>query len=1048
MNRRPITAALQRLRGVRTTDAVRIGVASALAFTLTMAAVPPPAAAVSSDAIENLSAVLPAPEPGFTPVPASLPAVDSAVGIGSRLSKDASGEVFLGTAAEGQSAALIRLTVFEPGTSQTVYTTAETAVLHARAGITTSTTVLLPLTAGSVTLWTDAEADIRVEPLAYFKGTQASGGATIALPEPVVQADTAAGLAGSALTSSPLWIGLTGEGGVSATLARSVHVLLDVTLAEADDVILGDGQRMALPAGRSVVATIVDAEDQGGVTVGLGRSGNTGTLRATVTGWVAEAAEDTSRANHRGSYVVNTEHRPATRLEVSAGTAPQEVRLADDHDSAYALALVQAADAAGGDTTTLAWGPEVRGRSAGVTVDRAAGAQPQLALVPVDTGGAQLSIRRGSATVSLQPLGSFLGAPVPYDASDPAAITITSPVDRQSLDLTETGWFTLEGTVSTGANSVDRVAISSPDVGFIGLAELNPAGDELNWSFRALAPEDGDFDYVATVFDRSDPGTARASDRVRLTLDVAEEGDTVVSPEASVFHLDTTELEFEVLDEFSLRFAERPELEPGDIIVSASLPSAPSGFLGRMSSMDLVDGSWEVSTVQVMLEELFLQVDVEETEDFGAGEGLVVEDLLAQAGTSLDAVSGTYEDVHEDGNAGEAIPVSAVDILDENGAPHIPEAGTYAEVRTGDDVDLELSSDEFNLDNPADFKTACRLPGTDGQEPTGADIDENGEWRAPAAPLSGDGSCGGPLQGGPGGSISANWTMAADVGVILVRENDSFKVRTAGKKQDWKDFEAWSETDHVTEQGLAVRAGGEVNLSFAFVLKTKMSFKWKVIPRGITIEEFRIQFNSKLKASASLQAWMQVQGRWNLDLKIAEVALPAITIPVGPVPVTITNTLNMALAVTGTLKAVVDIPAIGIERKDTFGFMYTSKEGMHRFKEDEPTKYVLPMPRSVKNGTEFSLSGEVAVGPELTYRSRIYSFAGPDIALSAKSGYGAKVTVTGSPREAKLEAAVFLSIGLVGSAKLTLIKWDLLNLTIFSLSYRVHLIEYQHKWKL
>ncbi|MER2135851.1 MAG: hypothetical protein ABS910_14340 [Arthrobacter sp.] len=1045
MNRRRITAALQRLRGVRTTDAVRIGVASALALTLTMAAVPPPAAAVSSDAIENLSAVLPAPEPGFTPVPASLPAVDSAVGIGSRLSKDASGAVFLGTAAEGQSAALIRLTVFEPGTSQTVYTTAETAVLHARAGITTSTTVLLPLTAGSVTLWTNAEADIRVEPLAYFKGTQASGGATIALPEPVVQADTATGLAGSALTSSPLWIGLTGEGGVSATLARSVHVLLDVTLAEADDVILGDGQRMALPAGRSVVATIVDAEDQGGVTVGLGRSGNTGTLRATVTGWVAEAAEDSSRANHRGSYVVNTEHRPATRLEVSAGAAPQEVRLADDHDSAYALALVQAADVAGGDTTTLAWGPEVRGRSAGVTVDRAAGAQPQLALVPVDTGGAQLSIRRGSATVSLQPLGSFLGDPVPYDASDPAAITITSPVDRQSLDLTETGWFTLEGTVSAGANSVDRVAISSPDVGFIGLAELNPAGDELNWSFRALAPEDGDFDYVATVFDRSDPGTARASDRVRLTLDVAEEGDTVVSPEASVFHLDTTELEFEVLDEFSLRFAERPELDPGDIIVSAPVPSAPSGFLGRMSSMDLVSGSWEVSAVEVPLEDLFLQVDVDEEQDFGEGEGVASRDLIAEAGNPLDVISGTYAALHEDGTSGPEVAVSQVDILDEAGNLHEPVPGTYTGVMTGDDVDLELSSDEFNLDTPGDLKLACRLPGTDGQEPRGEDIDENGEWVAPAVPAAGDGNCGGPLQA----SLSADWTATIEAGLVVIAKDGTAKIKAAGKPMEPWEFDAWSVKERGNEAGIAIRGGGEVNLGFAFVLKTKFKFKWKVIPRGVSIEEFRIEFNSKLKASASVKAWVQVASRWNATLRVADVALPTTTFMAGPVPVAITNQLNFAMVFSGSLKAEVEIPALGIEREDNFGFVYSSDKGLERIKNDAPTKYVLPKPRQVADGTSFTLEGELAAGPQVSYQSRIYTFAGPDISLYGKSGLDGKLVVSaGPPKQAEIEASVFLELGLVGSAKLTLLKWELLNLTIFKVAARINLWEYSESWEI
>ncbi|MFC7861547.1 hypothetical protein ACFQ9D_10240 [Arthrobacter koreensis] len=1048
MNSRPFAAAVRGLLGGRFAGAVRMSVASVLAVTLAMAAVPPPAAAVSGDAIENLSAVRAAPEPGFTPVPASLPAVDSGVGIGSRLSADASGEVFLGSAAEGQGAALIRLTVFEPGTSQTVYTTADTAVLHAQQGITTSTTVLLPMAAGSVELWTDAEADIRVEPLAYFHGDQVSGGATIALPEPVVQADTATGLAGSALTSVPLWIGLTGEGGVSATLARSVHVVLDVTLAEADDVVLGDGQRMALPTGRSIVATIVDAEDQGGVTVGLGRSGNTGTLRATVTGWVAEAAEDTSGANHLGSYVVNTEHRPATRLDVSAGTAPQEVRLSDDHDSAYALALVQASNVSGGDTTTLAWGPEVRGRSTGVAVDRAAGAQPQLALVPVDTGGTQLSIRRGSATVSLQPLGSFLGDPVPHNASAPAAITITSPADRQSLDLTETGYFTLEGTVSTGGNSVDRIAISSPDVGFIGLAELNPAGDELTWSFRALAPEDGDFDYVATVFDRSDPGTARASDRVRLTLDVAEEGDTVVSPEAQVFHLETTELEFEVLDEFSLRFTERPELEPGDITVSAPLPSAPSGFLGRMSSMDLVSGSWEVSTVEVPLEELFLQVDIDETEDYGEGDDVAVQDLIAQTTDPLEVISGSYTPVGEDGTPGPEMPVSDVQVLDENGNTHSPVPGTYAQIAAGEDVDLELSSDEFNVPDPADFKTACRLPGTDGQEPLGEDIGDDGEWRAPVAHAPGDGSCGGQLKG-PGASLSADWTTKVDASVAAVVENGVPKIRTAGKKLEPWEFEAWSEKQRGDEGGVAVRGGGELNLGFAFVLKTKLSFKWKVIPRGVSIEEFRIEFNSKLKASASVQAWLQVESRWNVNLKVAEVALPTTTFMAGPIPVAITNRLNFAMVINGTLRAEADIPAIGIERADTFGFVYSSAKGMKRIKEDTPTTYVLPKPRQVAGATAFSFEGEVAAGPQVSYQSRIYSFAGPDITLSARSGYAAKLGVTGiPPTEAEIEASIFLALGLTGSAKLTLLRWDLLDLTIFQVGVRLNLLEYRDKWTL
>ncbi|UPO76980.1 hypothetical protein [Arthrobacter sp. Helios] len=1029
-------------RGIQAAVAALTAIGMMLVFT------PPPASAVSRDALTNLGAVVGAPAPGFVPSGASVPVVDSSVGRGNPLGTDPSGAVHLGAAAEAHSAALVRLTMFEPAADATAYTSADTAVLHTRAGITASTTLLLPLVRGSVPLWADTAADTRLEVLAYFDGTEASGGATIALANPVRRADTSRNVGGGSLGQQPLWVGLTGEGSVSSTLARSVYAVLDVTLDRPDTVLLGDGQRLPLPAGRTIVSTIVDAEDQGGTTVALQTGGNSGSLTATVTGWVAEAGEDAAKTNHRGSYVVNTEQRNQVEVPVAAAEQPKPVALADDHDSAYALVLASAGGVAGGGTTTLSWGPRVSGRASGEAVDRVAGAQPQLALVPVTGGESQLSIRRGSAVAAVQPLGSFLGEPVPYDKTDPAAIEITSPRDSQSLDLTETGYFTLEGTVSTGINAVERIEISSPSVGFIGLAELNPVGGSITWSFRSLAPEDGDFDYAATVFDRSDPGAARASDRVRLTLDVAEEGDTVVSPEAEVFHLDTTELDFEVLTENLLRFTERPELEPGDIIVSAPVPSAPSGFLGRMSHMDLVSGAWEVATVEVPLEELFLQVDVDESVDYGEGEDVVAHDLLAQAGNPLDVVSGTFALQNEDGTSGPEIPVAEVEIVDDAGNPHSPAPGTYAEVVSGDDVDLELSSDEFNLDSPSDFSTSCRLAGTDGQEPRGEDIDENGEWVAPAAPAPGDGSCGGPLKG-PGASLSADWTTKVDAGMVFVVENGVPKIRTAGKKQEPWEFESWAAKERGDEAGVAIRGGGELNLGFAFVLKTKLQFKWKVIPKGVSIEEFRIEFNSKLKASASVQAWVQTQSRWNVNLKVAEVALPTTTFMAGPVPVAITNRLNFAIAFTGTLRAEAEIPAIGIERADTFGFKYTSAAGMVRIKEDTPTKYVLPKPRQMAGNTSFSVEGEIAAGPEMSYQSRIYTFAGPDITLSAKSGYRAKLSTTGiPPTEAAIEASIFLALGLSGSAKLTLIRWELLSLTIFNVGARINLLEYKDEWKL
>ncbi|WP_277664520.1 hypothetical protein [Arthrobacter koreensis] len=136
-------------------------------------------------------------------------------------------------------------------------------------------------------------------------------------------------------------------------------------------------------------------------------------------------------------------------------------------------------------------------------------------------------------------------------------------------------------------------------------------------------------------------------------------------------------------------------------------------------------------------------------------------------------------------------------------------------------------------------------------------------------------------------------------------------------------------------------------------------------------------------------------------------------------------------------------------RADTFGFVYSSAKGMKRIKEDTPTTYVLPKPRQVAGATAFSFEGEVAAGPQVSYQSRIYSFAGPDITLSARSGYAAKLGVTGiPPTEAEIEASIFLALGLTGSAKLTLLRWDLLDLTIFQVGVRLNLLEYRDKWRL
>lgn len=1000
-------------------------VATVTAASIVAVLAPTPALATTLGALENRSTLVQAATPGFAAVTDALPLVDSLVGRGTELTTDPAGTVRFADAAARHSGVLARLTLLEP-TADTTVSTGGTAVLHGRAGTTTSTTVLLPLSAGTAPLHADRAAPVRVEPLAFFDGTEAAPGATLALDEPVVRADTAAGLGGTALTSAPLWVGLTGAGDVSSTAARAVHVTLDLTLDRADRVAVGT-QRLSLPAGRSIVTTVVDTDAQGGTTLSLATPGNTASVVATVLGWVAQLGEDHTRANATGGYVVNTEATAPTAARLAAGDAPRRVTVADHDDVDWALVLVQADAVTGGDTTTLSWGERMQGRATGTAVDRAAGTAPQLTLVRAVDADALLSIRRGAARVTVQPLGGFLGAPAAHDPDAPVTIAITAPHDLASIDLTEQGYFTLEGTVDAGANAIDRIEISSPAVGFIGTAEIDAVGDELTWSFRALAPEDGEFDYIAEVFDRAHPDTARDRDEVRLVLDVAEEGDTVVSPDARVFHLPGDPTAFHVLDERRLAFAERPDIEPGDIIVSGPLASAPSGFLGRMSHMDLVDGEWIVETVVAGIDELFLQVDIAHDEDFGDGEDIQVIDLLAEADDPADHIEAGFAPVSAEGTTGPEVPLGEVEVDGEE----------IVDVRSGHDVDLALSADEFPLDDPADFALACRMPG-DGQEPVGEEIDDEGRWEpAPGAAPSPDTSCGGPLQAGV--DLTASWTMGLDFGITVVFDGQKVKVKTADVKDPQK-FEAWAERELESAVGIAAKVNAEVNVGLTFALDVKMTFKWKVIPKGIKINEFTLKLTSKVKAGAALSAFIETTARINAGLTVAEVILPTISFMVGPVPVVITNQLNLAVALEGELKATVKLP-VGVERKDVFGFTYSSDGGMERLKTDEPTKYVVPTFGAAKKGLQLTLGGAIAAGPEASYQSRIYSFAGPDLVWSAKAGIDGEITVNPLTwDEFEYEANVFLEYALTGKAKLTLIRWTLLNLNIFTLKSHITLV--------
>ena len=1077
-------------------------IAAVTAGAMVLLSAPSPGAAEDLGSLENQSQIVHAGETGFTAPSPEVPAVESLLGRGSPLATAqqvaadaATGRVALGGQAAKAKSALVRVTLLDPAADTVVFTTASlssledndgtgkvdpnnaleldaaaTALLHAAAGTSASTTVLLPATHGGVPLFADqGGAAVRVETLATFAETENAPGATIALATPELRADTAQGLGGVIdAGAEPLWVGLTGAGSMEGSLARSVYVNLDLTLDTAGDIDLSDGQTLTLPKGRSIVTTIVEPDAAGGVTIDL--SAGTASLRASVLGWVTEAGEDFSSANVNGSYVVSVE--APRSISFKPGKSSAKMSLSGNGDADYAIALVNGVTTGKNSESTTLTSLPLTGRATGTAFDRAVGASPQLALVPVTDGDATLTLRRSAADVTVQPLGALLGEPTGYDKQNPATVEITSPSDRKTIDLSEHGYFTLEGVADAGANAIDRVEITARDEQggntWVGLAELDFDDDQVVWRLNLLAPDDGKFDYTATVYDRSDRSKPRASDSLLLDVSLPDASDEVTSPELVV--IDQSMQQPRAADENTLIFPERPPLEPGNLVVTYAIDGAESGFFARVSQINQLDEQWIVSTVQASITDMVFQSDVEETIDYQTVDmvdQIRVEDVPDSGAAPSTFATGELTQFDEDGNetgtqaTGYQV-LNPGDLTDsaglQSGDPAVQTGldewpgdlpnDSHAALLRGDDVDLKLDANDFNLEdagidpsNPDEFALGCRMPGSDTQEPTGDQIDDDGNWSGDnageQAPSGAVPNCG--LQGGISGSSSFSIGMNAKF--IVGLKNGKPQVLNATKLEKW-EFDRWQQREAENNFAIGVEGSGQVVVSLDFALRAHTSWSWKPWKTKIVVDEFKVQLTSTLKANAALSVYAEAKGRMNFKLEVARIQLPQYVFLIGPVPIVITNVLNSAIGASAELKASLTMPAVGLERVDTFGFVYSSNGGMRRIKNDTPTTYVVPSFKSFGGATGLELAGNIAVGPEITYASRIYTFAGPDITVFAQAGVSGKIAKTTADfKHYRADIEVFLAYGLDGSVKLTLLRWQILNLTLFNLGVRINLFK-------
>ncbi|WP_024356771.1 hypothetical protein [Leucobacter chironomi] len=927
-----------------------------------------------------------------------LPEVDSEVGIGAVLGTDPGTLVALGAGAVNYSSALVRVTVFSPAQDTAVYRAGGVPSLQTTAGVSASTTMLVPVDPeGRAQLWASAPVQVRVEVLAAFNGSQAQPGSTLVLAEPVLRADTRNGLAGTGLGNDPVYVGLTGQGGVPSERVRAAYVTATVELDRAGTLDLGT-QRMPLPAGVSTFTTVLSPDENGGVPVRV--AGATGQLALHIVGWMPDAPDQGTQLSLPGSFVA-TASLDESYTDKATERRDDFATLTRNSDAAYSIGLVTLAPTAKTERSFFEFGPAYDGRARGAVVDPARGAAPQLVIVPASTDGDGdgYTLRRGEAQLSWLPVGDILGEER-KQATKNFEITIDTHQQGEQVDLSEDGYFTLGGTVTseTGTPSLDRIEISVGGVdGILGYADVWEEQGVLRWEADLSAPQSGTFGYAVEAFDRGDN-----SKRAEIGLNVQRftEDDTVIAPEIHVLNETAGIVDATVVPEEPdvVYVAAKWNVKPGDALVSGVTETTPNGLFAEVESRDLVGEQWRVRTKSAKIEDVFLQVDIDEHEQY---------ENLEESGLDESGFGATVE---VDG-----VP-EAVE------AERVPGDTGYetAEIVTGDEVDLDPLPYECDPDAADQGDGQCPpVPMVDTVGTTAAQGGISSALMKQSAP--------GGIRPAAGAEISA--AFGFKVNTKLVKKEKSWGVTDVGSSSADPEAEVANEVKRWAKEG-SVKGGVGISLaaqalpSLKFTLDTDITWKWRVIPTGITVTKFSIEMSNTLKAQAAVSLFVKFEGAVTLSQRVMSINMPVTTIMAGPVPIVLQNTINLEIKATLSLKATATAK-IGFTRTDVVGTQYTDKNGWESL--NQPTKSSsLPLGFDPIADLNAVFEGEVAVGPVFAPNTALYGLAGPQLDISIRAGLDGEIKYSVAKGKWVLAASVFAELGYEVKVKFKLFtkEWD------------------------
>ncbi|WP_248150704.1 cell wall-binding repeat-containing protein [Microbacterium aoyamense] len=238
--------------------------------------------------------------------------------------------------------------------------------------------------------------------------------------------------------------------------------------------------------------------------------------------------------------------------------------------------------------------------------------------------------------------------------------------------------------------------------------------------------------------------------------------------------------------------------------------------------------------------------------------------------------------------------------------------------------------------------------------------------------------------------------------------------------------------------GLSLSGAMEFGTSLHIVLKISATWDWGG-PK-VTVNEFSTVMGVKVKQSATVEAFLQVQMSHSHEHSVAKVKPAPVTFPVGPVPVVITTDFTVSSLASFTARVAVKTELSG-QSEQKYGFTYSTDDGLEPVNTSTRTFKTPVLGRY--GDAEVSGALEVSLGPKVSMSMNIYDAAGPEFFASAK--VGGKATFTQDASGTDVDVSVFIDAGVGGKVKLLvpIIDHVLLEHELFSRSERFNLAHWE-----